>query len=89
MYREWADPRDGTVWLVQVFYGSSADPLGPPRAVPRMITFRRPVEVHLPALEVHSAPLDGSEELHDLTGDQLARLLDVARALGGRGGHPA
>src|SRR5688500_12538468 len=42
VYREWGDPRDGRVWLVQVFYGTSEDAFGRPRAVPRMITYRRP-----------------------------------------------
>jgi hypothetical protein len=82
MYREWADARDGTVWLVQVFYGTSEDTFGRPKAVPRMITFRLPVDVDRPAQEVHSSPLSGAEQLHDLTDDQLIRHLDDARALG-------
>ena len=47
-----------------------------------MITFRRPVDVDLPATDVHSAPLDGAAQLHDLTDDQLVMYLRVARALG-------
>ena len=82
MYREWADPRDGSVWLVQVFYGTSEDGFGRPRAIPRMITFRLPIDVDLPAREVHSAPLDGMVQLHDLSDDQLVLHLDVAKALG-------
>ena len=81
MYREWVDPRDGTVWLVQVFYGTSDEALGEPRAVPRMITFRLPVDVDLPAVAVHSAPLDGTAELHDLTDDQLIAQLKLAQTI--------
>ena len=83
MYREWADPRDGTSWLVQVFYGTSEDPFGRPRAVPRMITFRLPVDIDQPAVEVHSAPIDGAQQLHDLSDAELIQHLDRARALGG------
>jgi hypothetical protein len=82
MYREWADPRDGTLWLVQVFYGTSEDPFGRARAVPRMITFRFPVDVDRPAQEVHSSPLRDLEQLHDLSDDDLVGHLDDARALG-------
>lgn len=82
MYREWTDPRDGVVWLVQVFYGTSEDAFGRPRAIPRMITFRLPIDVDLPAEQVHSVPVDGMAQLHDLKDDQLVRLLELARALG-------
>ena len=82
MYREWSDPRDAVTWLVQVFYGTSEDAFGRPKAIPRMITFRLPIDVDLAAVEVHSAPLDGTVQLHDLTNEQLALQLDVARALG-------
>src|SRR5688572_25885105 len=75
VYREWADPRDGTVWLVQVFYATSEDHFGRPRAMPRMITFRLPVDIDRPALEVHSAPMEGGDQLHDLSDDSLARQL--------------
>jgi hypothetical protein len=88
MYREWADPRDGTVWLVQVFYGTSEDVFGRPRAVPRMITFRLPIDVDLPAVQVHSAPLEGSAPLHDLTDDQLGFYLRIAQSLGRGSGSP-
>jgi hypothetical protein len=81
MYREWSDPRDETAWLVQVFYGTSEDSFGRPRAVPRMITFRLPADVESPAEEVHSAPLAGDETLHDLTDEDLTVLLDRGRAL--------
>jgi hypothetical protein len=82
MYREWADPRDGTVWLVQVFYGTSEDAFGRPRAIPRMITFRLPIDVDLPAVEVHSAPLEGAAPLHELSDDQLGFYLGLAKVLG-------
>jgi hypothetical protein len=81
MYREWLDPRNTTAWLVQVFYGTSEDQFGRPRAVPRMITFRLPAEVESPAEEVHSVPLEGSERLHDLTDGELGVLLDRGKAL--------
>ena len=83
MFREWIDARDGRVWLVQAFYAKSEGPFGRPRAVPRMITYRLPADVDRPASEIRSVSLAGTEatELHDLTDQQLADLLDAANAV--------
>ena len=81
MYREWSDPRDGTVWLVQVFHGTAQDPFGRARAVPRMLAFRLPADVESAAEELHSVPLRGDERFHDLADQDLMALLDRGRTL--------